>query len=104
MHVRAGGNQEREAALRDGAAADDHDLLACQSQADEVRVMMSIVQLRSSGEPRGCGRRDEARHRMWPTRRVGVQIARVHTAVHGAVAYRGDVVAAIHPGRLVAVG
>ena len=36
VDVRAGRDQERKAALRDGAAADDHDLLAGQSQADEV--------------------------------------------------------------------
>ena len=34
---------------------------------------------------------------MWPTRGVGVQIARVHAAVHRAVADRGDVVAADTP-------
>ena len=39
VDVRAGCDQKRETALRDGAAPDDHDLLAGQSKADQVRVL-----------------------------------------------------------------
>ena len=50
VHVGAVGDQQRQAALRDGAAADDDDLLAGQPQADEVGV------LGHPREPRGCAR------------------------------------------------
>ncbi len=39
MHVRAVGDQQRQAALRDGTPADDDDLLAGQTQADQVGVL-----------------------------------------------------------------
>ena len=39
VDVRAGCYQKREAALRDGAAADDHDLPVGQSKADQIRVL-----------------------------------------------------------------
>ena len=39
VHVGAVGDQQRQPPLRDGAAADDDDLLAGQAQADEVGVL-----------------------------------------------------------------
>ena len=39
VHVGTVGDQQRQAALRDGTAADDDDLLAGQAQADEVGVL-----------------------------------------------------------------
>jgi hypothetical protein len=39
VHVGTIGDQQRQAALRDGTAADDDDLLAGEAQADEVGVL-----------------------------------------------------------------
>ena len=92
VHVGAVGDQQRQSALRDAAAADDDDFPAVQPQADEVGVLVTVsFAPRVRGHPASLEAAAAATKRVtacgWRGR-VGVQVGGVHAAVDGAVGDR----------------